>query len=125
MSDKFTITWHDSERVFEAKIVGTWTPEDVDAFYASMRENIMTQVAGGQVSILADLSNYPVQQPEVADRHQQLLVRIEQNPAIAAVAWVVAGVIPTMQAERSVREAGAAVRTFGTYPQAWTFLTAG
>jgi len=116
MTDKFTITWHPAERVMEATVLGTWTVDDVDAFYGAMREKIGAQVAGGPVRILSDLTNYPVQQPDVADRHQQLLVRIEQNPAISAVAWIVAGVIPTMQAERSVREAGAPVRTPETTP---------
>ena len=124
MSEKFTIDWHPVERIMEAAPLGAWTVEDVDNFYGTMREKIGAEMAGGDVRILSDLTNYPVQQPAVADRHKELLARIGQNPAIAAVAWIVGGVIPTMQAERNVREAGAPVRTFGTRAEAWEFLVA-
>ena len=125
MSDKFTHTWHPAERIMEASLLGMWTVADVDQFYNTMREAIAAEVAGGTVRILSDLSSYPVQQPDVADRHKDLLARVSQNPAIAAVAWVVApGVIPSMQANRSVRETDAPVRTFGTHAEAWAFLIA-
>jgi hypothetical protein len=122
MSQNFTCTWHPDERVVESVLTGMWSPADVKAYYDAMRELVAAEASGGQVVILTDLRDYPVQMPEVAETHQAMLPRIKANPLIREVAWVVGGVVASMQVNRSLSGSDAPVAVFHDRDAAWAHL---
>lgn len=122
MDSKWNFTWHEQQRVLEIVLLGRWSVADAEAYYPALIACAQPHSEGG-FAILSDLSGYPVQTPEVSDLHEAMLAQVQHNSPVTREAWVVAGVVATMQAKRGAKSGDQEVAIFTDRESAWSYLT--
>ena len=122
MSDLYSFAWHEDERIVEIALNGLWTLDDVPRYYTDLFEFALPKAAAGGLRVLTDLRGYKVQKPEVADLHVKFLKRNQADSPVTREAWIVTGVVQTMQFTRGAQTAEQSVNVFTDREAAWAYL---
>jgi hypothetical protein len=121
MDQLFTFTYHEQEHILEVRLLGRWKVDDVHSYRKELSRQIASRPAG-TVKALIDLSEFPPQQPEVADLNQATVTELHLDEAFVSTVMVGGGAITTMQVNRNLRELNVATGMFADRASAWEAL---
>ena len=91
-------------------------------YYEALTQYV-TDTIETQFQVLTDLRKYPVQNQEVAALHTAIITEVQKDSPVTREAWLVGGVVASMQAKRGAQDIEQQVNIFAEREDAWTYLT--